>query len=393
MKILAVIVMIVAAGGFVACKHSDETSNTNALASKGSQWSSKTIPVCFLPQETNDAAQRRYIKDAINKEYKRAGFTFTGWGACQGSPDGTIKIRISPENSRARGFGRPTGDQDWSMNLRSFNPDYRNLHRGEQWVYKCYDGNREACEINDALHEMGHVLGMHHENAGFQNGYANPCDGAIPEGLEESQVEKTKYDSKSIMNYCINIDDKINNRIPTLSEQDVKFLIDFYSEVGTETGNGGAEPDAFGDPLGPKPSESTVVESEPSGNCEDSGKKQAPNGECILIRDYNHCYDKKPDWTGRCKGWGFDSYNAADESDNELGENRCTSNNQCGLGRTCSVWGWCTGDGDNVSSNECPTGQRQAPSTDCISLTDYNHCNAKATDWTGRCKVWKFPGY
>ena len=48
-------------------------------------------------------------------------------------------------------------------------------------------------------------------------------------------------------------------------------------------------------------------ENPPESPCPE-GQEQAPNGECILKRDFHYCSLGAWDGTGRCKKWGFPGY-------------------------------------------------------------------------------------
>lgn len=232
-------------------KYQDDEVNVRAIGGTNIQWDSKEIPVCFITLAakfaTFQADQRKIVKDSITEQYGRAGFTFTGWKNCpqQVSNTPTVRINIGMDGPVANGFGQETGSKDWSMNLRDYSAIARDGEQG--WVGNCFtDHYRESCIRNDALHEMGHVLGMYHENRAFQRGRqdgmascAGGGDGIVPPDATSSNTVSTDYDPQGIMNYCKNRYDMQNAIISVLSEKDVEFLKAYYDKDGYVTNRNG----------------------------------------------------------------------------------------------------------------------------------------------------------
>ena len=181
------------------------------------------------------------------------------------------------------------------------------------------------------------------------------------------------------------------------------------SERAAEHCKSGAR-DLFGNCKKWKFPDYTTVESE--ADCAEEGMKKAPNGVCIAEKDWNHCMSGALDFSGNCRKWRFPDYiGRSSELDHcaNLGELRAPSNecissrdfDHCSSGAPdlsgdCHRWqfpGYSAASSSGESEGACAAGYQEAPSGKCILDRDFEHCSSGAPDLFGNCKRWEFPGY
>jgi hypothetical protein len=174
---------------------------------EGTRWPGTlaltTVPICFRPYGTVDYDQQGHaymvnypydewlvkqalLKDTLEDSWARwTNIRFTGWGTCTSDVSGKVYVDLIKEDcggcgdSISRGY-HAEGVRVW---LKMENPDERLLR-------------------SVAIHEIGHVLGFHHEmdrpDATFPPGTV-PCDRVAFAG---GTYLTPYYDDVSIMNYC-----------------------------------------------------------------------------------------------------------------------------------------------------------------------------------------------
>jgi hypothetical protein len=200
----------------------------------------QNIPVCWVDNKIVRQDFKDEVKRFVTEEYARADLAFSGWDLCTGQEDNVIKIKIITDNvEKGSSSGRfgifKLGEGimylnhrvHWDpINNKSVPWRERNPFTGEVGP-GCPSNEGMNCVRQDAIHEFGHAVGMHHE--------MNRPDGTCPlaqtahmASTAEMATFVGEYDKDSIMDYCKNIIDNIEDNVPHLSESDVKALKTYY---------------------------------------------------------------------------------------------------------------------------------------------------------------------
>ena len=142
---LASIVILQACSG-----HPQGSDLSGYISLPDDRWSMNPIPVCF-EQIEGYSKDKETVRNAVNKEFAKAGIKFSNWKGC-GQNDEGIRIRFVKEAtiSHTADFGSRINGTFGGMIL-ALNPECSHTFTGSH------------CQANYALHEFGHALGMHHE--------------------------------------------------------------------------------------------------------------------------------------------------------------------------------------------------------------------------------------
>lgn len=177
-------------------------------------WENKNIPVCFENPVNSNVKERKWVREATRETWERySAIRFKNWGKCNKNSKG-IRIKIADDGPHTKGLGTQLNGKKNGMLLNfTFN----------KWSTSCKN-SLKYCIKTIAVHEFGHALSFSHEQ--------NRPDAPYECRKENSQgttgdILITKYDLKSVMNYC-NPQWSGNGK---LSKLDIKGLVKWYSSV------------------------------------------------------------------------------------------------------------------------------------------------------------------
>jgi hypothetical protein len=226
----------------LSCKHpnsSNESGLVDTRYIKLPLWPEPTkIPVCWETDFTVRQDYKDEIQRIVNEQYGRAGFSFVGWKICnpRDSSD-TVRIKIREFKNLVGGAGNLSNRfgtlkiGDGLVYLDHLVYWNKTLDLPETVVFEdktlCPSDNGMNCVRSYALHEFGHVLGLHHES----NRRDSDCQYRQEDLLLNEEAKTTTvgdYDKASIMNYCKNLDDMAKDVYPTISDGDVLALATYY---------------------------------------------------------------------------------------------------------------------------------------------------------------------
>jgi hypothetical protein len=182
---------------------------------KNRLWTITAIPVCWENPEAVDASLRMLAEQSVKETWAHYSMlTFTGWDVCVGRQPG-IHIRASGELPHVKAIGRYLSGRPGGMVL---NFDFA------RWRPDCQisEESRLRCARAMVVHEFGHAIGFAHEHIRGDT----PADCMEEKKGTQGTWNVTKYDPKSVMNYC-NVRWLGDGR---LSERDVTAVSTVYGK-------------------------------------------------------------------------------------------------------------------------------------------------------------------
>ena len=224
-----------------ACSAPDKSSDTTGYTlSRGMLWPSPVITTCWENGTKATASWRDDMRRAVVTAYAQTkAIEFIGWSSCKDEPGSNLHIEIYEDGPRD--YTRKRSDFDGHPRVTSLgysanharpglilNPSMKDVAPSFAESAKGYDANqRQNLMRSIAIHEVGHILGLMHEQARPDSLCQDYADSRAGGGLT-----KGPYDAASIMNYCLTHRFDFKDQL-TLSPGDIKTLDTLYpSSVG-----------------------------------------------------------------------------------------------------------------------------------------------------------------
>jgi len=171
-------------------------------------WPRGEVFVCYT---VNIAAQPRFAdwlavtKEAVSNTWEQvANVHFIGWTPCGANdPIAKVVIEYVPCGFQMPPAGYVGGPIQFSVDFNNSDPYKDTAH--PEWGTVCNSGNNSTQNrwAYFAVHELGHALGLQHEQNRTENlaGGVPICNNRIGPGGPQNNLG-TPYDNESVMGYC-----------------------------------------------------------------------------------------------------------------------------------------------------------------------------------------------
>lgn len=180
---------------------------------RDSKWHSNTIQVCWENIDDDFDQFRTLTRKAIEDTWEAyTPIRFAGWSKCETETDG-IRISVADQGPHVKVLGRYLANRPDGMVLNF-------MFQATSCPYELED-----CVKKTAVHEFGHALGLAHEH--LREDAPQLCKDEVAGAIADiyGDLVLTKYDPKSIMNYCA----KPWLGTGKLTEKDIEAIKKFYS--------------------------------------------------------------------------------------------------------------------------------------------------------------------
>lgn len=200
----------------VACQPGERLSRVEGYASVTKAWPGAELSFCW--KEILDAERQALIGRHLQEEFGRTGLLLRDKGRCElSSGDATVRLKFTQEReSRVDAIGK----EGRVVRLGLESPCTEN---GQTLAFF-----ESRCILNTALHEFGHLWGLHHEMNRPDQKDCSHFEQSSGQG-ERGALQIGDYDPLSIMNYCQLKAAAQQNQLLGLSPEDELILRELYA--------------------------------------------------------------------------------------------------------------------------------------------------------------------
>ena len=221
-----------------ACTVDSKSGIRGYISNTNEAWKTTSIKACWTQPQVFESS-KLIVSQHVTEQYRLVGLDIHGWQDC--TPDDVQSVKVSWDlkegYSKAGGLGVQEDGKNQTVMI------------GLGGDYQCSVPLKESnCLANVALHEFGHVIGLHHEMNRTDMSLQD-CD--LKQMNEPSTLLIGDPDFKSIMNYCGLFALNTTNTKQGFSDGDRAVIHELYfGHIATVATVAGAEVPAY-DPLLP----------------------------------------------------------------------------------------------------------------------------------------------
>ena len=195
----------------------------------------KIIVICWKGPNEAFSEEKALIRETIDETWGQASaLRFVYWGECKADISPAVRVRLADHKRSPYAYALGRKLYDFGHKGLYLNVEWTVHHEewGDDWPFEnCTSpGNRINCIKASAIHEFGHVAGIHHEQKHPEapSECKEQFERADQTELGPDEAAVTPFDPMSVMNYCRR--DRMTAL--TLSELDKKTMELLYCRKG-----------------------------------------------------------------------------------------------------------------------------------------------------------------